>query len=228
MGAGLVAIAAAGECADGADVDAHAALFTVELVAAIGRDDGRDIAVLNSESPDVHAFTADACAAVAKDAAWTVVEDGGGPLLLVAVSLGVDHKALAGTVLECHVLQFALAAGVADGAVERVIAEEEFDGGFARLGDLGRFGGKYLAFCDGGGAGGLELGDLLLADDAHAAGGLKAEAGVVAEGGDFDAGFAACLNEQSPCGSGQLFAIDCECNVCHWWLCPAVLWCRRG
>ena len=36
-GAGLVAIAAAGERADGAHVDAHAALFAVELVAAVGR-----------------------------------------------------------------------------------------------------------------------------------------------------------------------------------------------
>jgi hypothetical protein len=61
---------------------------------------------------------------------------------------------------------------------------------------------KDLAFGDRGGAGGLELGHFFLADDAHAAGGLQAEAGIVAEGGDLDAGFAAGIDEQGACWGG--------------------------
>ena len=134
----LVAVAAAGQRAYGADVDAHAAFFAVELIVAIGNDDGADAAVLHAQRPHIHAFAAYADAAVAKDAARAVVEDSGRPLLLVAMMLGLFVKALAGAVLEGHVLQFALAAGVADRAVERVIAKQQLDGGFARLGDFRR------------------------------------------------------------------------------------------
>jgi hypothetical protein len=136
-GAGLVAIGVAGERADRAGVDAHAALFAVEMIAAVGGDGGGCAAVLNAEGPDVHAFAAHADAAVAEDAAGAVEVDGGRPLLLFAVLLGLDVEAFAGAVLEGHVLQLALAAGIADGAVERVVAEQEFDGGFAGLGDFG-------------------------------------------------------------------------------------------
>jgi hypothetical protein len=114
-GPGLVAIAAAGQRAHRADVNAHAALFAVELIATVGRDHRVDAAVLHAQRPDVHALAADADAAVAEDAARAVVVDGGRPLLLVAMLLGLGIEALARAVLEGHVLQFALAAGVADG-----------------------------------------------------------------------------------------------------------------
>src|SRR5580704_2483471 len=136
-GAGLVAVAAAGERADRADVDAHAALFAVEVVAAVGCDDRAHSAVLNAEGPDVHAFAAHADTAVAEDATGTVKEDGGRPLLLLAVLLGLGVQAFAGAVFEGHVLQFALTAGIADGAIEGVVAEKQLDGGFSGLGDFG-------------------------------------------------------------------------------------------
>ena len=220
-GARLIAIAAAGERANGADVDAHAALLAVELAGlavgsnVVGGDDGDDAAILHADGPHVHALTAHADAAVTEDAAGAVVVDGGRPLLLVAVRLGLGVKAFACAVLEGHVLQFALAAGIADGAVEGVVAKQEFDGGFARLDDFRRLGDKDLALRDGGGAGGLQLGHFFLADQAHAAGGLQAEAGVVAEGRDFDAGFAAGFNEQHARGSGELFSVDGESYVWH-------------
>jgi hypothetical protein len=49
---------------------------------------------------------------------------------------------------------------------------------------------------DDDGAGGLQLGRLFNLDQAHAASGLKGEAGVVAERRDFNAGGLAGLNEQ--------------------------------
>jgi hypothetical protein len=136
-------------------------------------------------------------------------------LLLFAMLFGLDVEALAGTVLEGHVLQFALAAGVADRTVERVIAEKQFDGSFSCLRDLGRFGGEALPFGDRGGAGGLELGDFFLADDAHAAGGLQAEARVVAEGGNLDACFTAGVDEQRACRGCELLSVDGEGYVWH-------------
>ncbi len=139
----------------------------------VGRDDGADAAVLHAERPDIHAFAAHAHAAIAEDAAGAVEEDGRRPLLLFAVLLGLGVEALAGAVLEGHVLQFALAAGIADRAVEGMIAEQQLDGGFAGLGDFRRFGDEDLALGDRGGAGGLQLGNFLLAHHAHAAGGLE-------------------------------------------------------
>ncbi len=51
--------------------------------------------------------------------------------------LGLGVEAFTCAVFEGHVLQLALAACIADGAVEGMVAEEQFDGGFARLGDFG-------------------------------------------------------------------------------------------
>jgi hypothetical protein len=96
-----------------------------------------------------------------------------------------------------------------------VITEEQFDGGLACLRDFGRLGDEDLALRHGGGAGGLQLGNFFLAHDAHATGGLEAQAWVIAEGRNFDAGFAARVNEQRSRRSGELFAIDCECDIRH-------------
>jgi hypothetical protein len=45
---------------------------------------------------------------------------------------------------------------------------------------------------------------------------LEAEAGVVAEGGNLNAGFAACVNEQRAAGGGELLSVDCEVYVGHY------------
>ena len=91
--------------------------------------------------------------------------------------LGLFVEALARAVLEGHVLQLALAALVADRAIERMVAEQQFNRRLARLRDLVGLGDEDLSLGDGGGAGGLQLGNFFLAHHAHAAGGLQAEAG---------------------------------------------------
>ncbi len=222
-GAGLVAVGAGGEGADGAGVDAHAALLAVDVGEGVGglgggdvgRDDGGGAAVLDAEREDVHAFAAHPDAAVAEDAAGAVEVDDGGPLLLFAVVFGLGVEAFGGAVFEGHVLQLALAAGVADGAVEGVVAEQELEGGFAGLRDVGGFGEDDHAFGDRCGAGGLELGHLFDADDAHAAGGLERQAGVVAEGGDLDAGGLAGFDEQRAGGGGDLVSVYGKGYVWH-------------
>ena len=214
----LVAITAAGKRAHGAHVDAHAALLAIEMVAAVGRNDRGDAAILHAQRPHIHAFAAHADAAIAEDAAGAVEVDRGRPLLLFAVVLGLDVEAFAGAVLEGHVLQFALAARIANGAVERMIAEQQLDGRFARLGNLFRLGDEHLALGHGGGASGLQLRHFFLAHDAHAARGLQAEPRVVAESWNLDAHLAARLDEQRSRGSCQLLSIDCEGYVWHFFL----------
>src|SRR3981081_2453650 len=56
----LVAIGARSKRADRADVDAHPALFAVEMIFLIRRDDRTHAAILDAERPHVHAFSADA------------------------------------------------------------------------------------------------------------------------------------------------------------------------
>src|SRR5512140_3100288 len=78
----LVAIGAAGQCADGADVDAHAALFALQVVFFIGCDDAGDATILHPERPHVHALAAHAHAAVAQNATRAVEVHHRRPLLL--------------------------------------------------------------------------------------------------------------------------------------------------
>ena len=96
-----------------------------------------------------------------------------------------------------------------------MVAEQQLNGCLARLRNLFGLGDEYLALGDRGGAGGLQLGDFFLAYDAHAAGGLQAEAGVIAEGRNLDARLAARVDQQRPRGSRQLLSIDNEGYVCH-------------
>src|ERR1700722_9478175 len=96
----FVAIGVGGERTHRANVDAHATLFAIQLVLIVGSDDGTGIAKLNAQRGDIHPFTADAYAAIAENAAWTIEEDNRGPLLLVAMVLDFDELGAAGPVFE--------------------------------------------------------------------------------------------------------------------------------
>src|SRR4051812_31063600 len=143
------------------------------MVFFVRSDDGMSTTVLNAERPNVHAFAADAYATITKDAARAIEVNDGRPLLLFLVQLAFHEPGFGGTVGEGHVLQFAFAASIADGAIQRMIAEQELDGSLARLLDLVTLAGDDHAISDGNRARGLQLRHLLDADDAHAAGGLQ-------------------------------------------------------
>src|SRR4051794_37405833 len=109
-------------------------------------------------------------AAVAEDAALAV--DGNQRRQrerLLEVALGLDEARAAAAPAVGDVLQRALAALVADGAVERVVDEEELDdrllGSLHALG----LGVDDHAVLDRRRAGGLQLRDALDLDEAHAA-----------------------------------------------------------
>src|SRR5436305_3863497 len=92
------------------------------------RDVGLGAALLQDELLVLGDLLAEAHAAVAEDAALAVDADQrrqGNRLLEVALWIG--HAALAGAPAHRDVLQWALAALVADGAVERVVDEQELD-----------------------------------------------------------------------------------------------------
>ena len=172
-------------------------------------------AVLNPQRPDIHAFAANANAAIAEDATRTVEVHHRRPLLLVAVVLHVHELRFGRAVLEGHVLQFAFAAGIAHRAVERMVGEHQLEHGLARLFDLVALGGDHHALGDRRGARGLQLGHLLDFHQAHAAGALQRQAGVIAERRHLDARALAGLNEERPRGNGEFLAVDSKGYVSH-------------
>ena len=171
--AGLVTVRAAGERAHGTDIDAGAAFVAVQMIAIVGGDLGNDSAIHDAQRADAHAFITHAHAAVAEDAARGVVKHHRRPLLLIHVQLGFGVAAFARAVAEDHVLQFALAAFIADRAIERMVGEQQFQHGFAGLRDKRRIRSHHHAFADRNGAGGLQFRCLLNFHKAHAAGGLQ-------------------------------------------------------
>jgi hypothetical protein len=194
---GLVAVDAAGERADGADIDAGAAFVALQVVAHVGSDLAGHAAVDDAKRAHAQALSADAHAAEAQDAARRIEEDHGGELLLGGVDFFFRVAAFASAVTERHVLQFALAALIADGAIQRVVGEQELEHVFARLSDLFGVGAHHHAFGNRQSACRHHLGHLLHFHQAHAAGGGQGESLVVAERGDLDADGLGGIDHQS-------------------------------
>src|ERR1043165_1906545 len=72
-GTGFVTVRATGERADGADVDAHAALFALQMILAVRNDYAVSAAHAYAKRLHVHTFIADAHATEAQDASRSVV-----------------------------------------------------------------------------------------------------------------------------------------------------------
>ncbi len=162
---------------------------------------------------------AEAHAAVAEDAALAVDGDErrqGQRLLEVA--LGLDHPAATQAPAERDVLQRALAALVADGAVERVVDQQELHDRVLGVADPLGLGVDDHPVLDGGGAAGLELGDALDLDQAHAArpDGL-AELWLVTEVGDLDVALLGGVDEHGALDGLHLAAVDGQLNHLALW-----------
>ena len=214
----LIAIRAAGQSAHGADVNAHATLFAIEVIAAVRDNHAVRAAHAHAKGFDVHALVADADAAETQDATWGVVINEFGPLLFGAMNFFLDEAARVRAIAEDHVLEFAFAAFVADRAVERVIGEEKFEHVLARLTDLVGVGANDHAVRSDERAGGLQLGRLLDLDKAHAASSLERQPGVIAEGGHFGAQPPRRFNDQRALGHLNFAVVHLELDeflVCH-------------
>src|SRR5258708_144272 len=121
----LISIRAGGERPDRANVDAHAALFALQMIFSIGRDDGTHSAVLHAQGPNVHTLATHAHTAVAQNTARTIEEYDGRPLLFILMVLRLHELRFSSAVGESHVLQFALAARIAHRAIQRSISAKQ-------------------------------------------------------------------------------------------------------
>ena len=136
-----------------------------------GADEGAIAALQQLQLLVLGDLLAEANAAVAEDAALAVDRDQRRELdRLLEVALGVGHPAFAGTPSHRDVLQRALAAFVADGAVERMVDEQELDHRALCLFHLLGPGVDDHAVADRRRARGLQFRDPLDFDQAHAAG----------------------------------------------------------
>src|ERR1035437_398727 len=205
----LVAVGPGSKRAHRANVDAHAALFALEMILLIRRDDRTDAAVLHAKRPNIHALAADAHAAVAQNAARTVEVHHRRPLLFFLVVLSLRELGFGGAVGKRHVLQFAFAASVAHRAIQRMVAEHKLQHCLARLAHLVAVSRNNHALGYRRRAGSLKLGHLLDLLDANAASALQRKSGVVTERRNFNAHVLASLDQQRARGSRDLLSVDC-------------------
>src|SRR5690348_9164639 len=139
-------------------------------MAVEGRDVGVRAALLEDQLVVLGDLLAEAHAAVAEDAALAVDghERAEGQWLL-EVALGLDEARAPAAPAERDVLQGALAALVADRAVERMVDEQELDDPLLGLLDAVGLSVDDHAVLDRRRAAGLQLRDALDLDEAHAA-----------------------------------------------------------
>ena len=199
-----------GERAHRAQLGDVAGELAVVRPALEGGDDRVRAAVLRHQLQVAGHVLAEPRAAVAEDAALAVELDQRRDRHRLGVgALGQRHAGAAGAVAEGQVLQRALAALVADRAVERVVDQEELEHRVLAL--AGAVGVRVHdhAVGDRRGAGGLQLGHALDLDQAHAAGADgRAQARLVAEHRHLDAGLGRRLDQRHALGHGHLAVVD--------------------
>ena len=207
--------------ADGAELDDVAAERGDVGVPVERRDVRVGAALLEDELVVLGDLLAEAHAAVAEDAALAVDRDERRePERLLEVALGLDEARAAAAPAEGDVLQRALAALVADRAVERVVDEEELDDGLLRLLHAVGLRVDDHPVLDRRGAAGLQLRDALDLDEAHAAGADgRAELGLVTEDRDLDVAVLGGVDQHRVDRGLHLAAVDRERDE---------LWVRAG
>src|SRR5581483_5957598 len=164
------------ERADRADLSHVAGERTAVRLVLERRDHGLRAAVDRDELAVLRDAVREARAAVAEDAALAVERDQRRDRdRLLERPLRERHPRVPGAVPERQVLQRALAALVADRAVERVVDEDELERRVLALGGVRRAprGADDHAVLRGQGAARLQLWNPLHLDEAHAAGAVR-------------------------------------------------------
>ncbi len=188
-------------------------------MAVVGADEGVGAALGEDQLVVLGDLLGEAHAPVAEDAALAVDrhQRRQGERLL-EVALGLDEAAAAQAPAEGDVLQRALAALVADRAVERVVDEQELHDRVLGLADALGLGVDDHPVLDRGRAARLQLGDALHLDQAHPAGadGL-AELGLVAEVRDLDVALLGGVDEHGALDRLHLAAVDRQLDGLALW-----------
>ncbi len=206
----FVSIGAAGQCAHRANINAHPALFAFQVIFAVGDDNRVRATHAHAQRLHIHAFITNTHAAEAQDAARRIVINQVRPLFLWPVNLFFHEPAGIRAVAEHHVLQFALAAFVADRTIQRVVAQQEFQHELPRVAYRLGVGAHHHAFGDHLGARGLQFGRLFHFDQAHPAGRLQRKSRVVAERRHFNAQPPRRFNHQRSGGNLNVAVVNLQ------------------
>ena len=187
----LKAVGRRQQCADWAELGDVAREGVAVRLLVERRDDALSATLARDEFAVLGDIAREAGAAITEDAALAVEHDRRRDRQRLLVrTLRQRHARIAGAVAERQVLQRALATLVADGAVERVIEQDELEDTVLSLLRLGRgLGGlDDHAVVARHRAGSLQLRCALDLDETHAAGtNRRSEPRLVTEDGDLDA-----------------------------------------
>ena len=210
-GARLVTERFRGECADRAHIDHVARKLGGHRVT----QEGHDFGVLAAAShPQLHHpgnLDSEAHATRAVDAAGHLFAGDQRPERFVEHhALGLGIARVGGAVTYRQILQLAFAALVANGAVERVIDQQELHHPFLRVDRLLRMGPDFHSLADGRGARGKRLGRLLDLHEAHPAVGRDGKLLVPTEVRHIDAELVRSIHDGAAGGHFDLLAVDFE------------------
>ena len=163
-----------------ADFDAVTALRTIQP-APEGSNHCIRAAIAGFDCFFTHPFIADTRAALAEDAALGIVRDDRRKILL-RLRVFVFYETLFEIApVEGQLLKFAFTTSIAYRAIEWMIHQQKLEHRTLRLFNLFALRGHDHAVGADDRAGGLQLGHLLDAHQAHATGSLQSEVGVIAE-----------------------------------------------
>ncbi len=206
-----------GQRAHRAQLDDVAGVMTlVRAPLERGDDTGRTTLARNELQVLGH-LGAEARAAVAQDAALAVEGDQRRHRdRLVIDTLDLREARCSRTPAKGVVLQRALPALVADGAVERVVDEQELEHRLLRLARLVTHGRDDHAVAHAGRTRCLQLRHSLDLDEAHAArADGRPDARLVAEHGNLDADLSCGLDKAGASGDDNLATVDHQRDVSH-------------
>ncbi len=199
-----------GERADRADVHHVAGQFGLHRLADVGADLEVLAAPHAAKLMGAGDLAGEAHTARAMDAARHVGGDQRTEILVGHHTLALDESADRAAIAHRHVLQLALAALVADRAVERMVDEQELHHVALRVKCALGLGVDLHPVHHRRGAGRHGLGRLLDVDQAHAAVGRDRQLVVIAETRDADAGLVGGLDDHRPLRHLHGAAIDLD------------------
>ena len=208
-GAGVVTERLAGQGTDRADVDHVARQLGVDRLAQEGFDLGMLATVGHAQLHGTRHFLTKAHATCAMDAAAHLFHgDQRADFLVKDHALFFFVTRLRAAVTHGQVLQLALTALVADGAIERVVDQQKLHDRLLRRNGFVALGAHDHALRHRRGAGGHGLGGFFDLDQAHAAVGRDGEFLVVAEMGDVGAGFFSGMHHHAAFGNFHFLTVE--------------------
>ena len=206
---------AVGQRTHRAEVDDVAARLGIHRLAVLNVDDRRPAALKERQLRAVLPLLQVADAAPAEHAALLVEHDGiRDHVVLFLLPLGFDQLADAGAKAHGLVLQGALTALVADGAIQRVVEQQKGQVRLLHILHRLRVGLDHHIRGHRHRAGRLQHHPTRAGDfhQAHAAAGHRVELGVAAKDGDLDVQLGGGIHHQRALGHLDLAVVDRQCD----------------